>query len=139
MSAQRKVHIFGNRKRVVKRRLLEKKADLLPDFIQPFVVELCDFLVRNEDRSRIRQLETDEQLQQHAFSASAAADDRDSLALSNLEANSIQDFLGAERLAKFLNSDRWVLIVAHGYAPQTVRITRTKMTSAKTTNSADNT
>src|SRR5262249_55896902 len=102
-------------------------------------IELKDFLVRNADGSRIGRLQADEELQQYTLAAAASADDGDSLPSSNLEADSVQDSLSPKGLPKVLNSNGGVLVVIHSYAPQTVRIRRTKMMSAKTTNSEDNT
>src|SRR6266404_8143577 len=126
-------HVLFDGQRVVERRVLEEKSDLLPDFVQLWTRQTADFLSVDANGPRVGPLQSDDQFQQHALARATPSKDRQGLTMRHFQIDSVQHFLLAERLAQsfYLNRRRGFLGFLRCHHGKNTWISRTSSTSAR--------
>ena len=74
--------------------VLEQDAELAADLVELFLAEGGDVLVADPDLAPVGLQETDQVLQEHAFSRSGRAEHQSDLALGDVEGDVLEDGLG---------------------------------------------
>src|ERR1700733_4451327 len=117
MVLQRKSHVLLNGQRIVKCCVLEQKSHLLPDLTLLVESQTRDVLAVDENRSRVRLFQADDDSQQYTLARAAAAQHRQSFAALHAQAYPVQYSLISERLAQALDGDNWRAAVFLGFRP----------------------
>jgi hypothetical protein len=105
MAPQGKRNVFRDGQGIVERRVLEQEAHRLSDFVQGLDIRAGEFLTVDANRSGVRLLQSDDQLQQYALAGATAAQHRQGLAAADGQINPVQDMLGAEGFVQAAEDD----------------------------------
>src|SRR5436190_4459549 len=147
MPPERKRDVFLDAQRVIQRRLLEEKADRLPDFIQFVQRQSGNFLAVNLNGAGVWFLQPNDQFQEHTLSRAAPSQYGHRLALCDLQVHPFQDSLRPKVFVQALHYDCGTCLfvfvfvfVLHGVSyGKNTRMKRTSTTSARMMKSEDST
>src|SRR3984957_873946 len=151
MPLQRKRHILRHSQRVVEGRVLEQETHLDPHSIHLVQAETGDFLPLNADGTGIRMIKPYDQFQQNTLPSATATQNGKRLPANDRQTNSVQNMLCAKRFVeipkhqcRLAGTAGWTTTpqvnVRSGWLHgKKIRISFTRMTSAKITNREDKT
>jgi hypothetical protein len=98
--AQRVGHVLEHAHGVKHRAALEHHRHVAPQLAQLLAVHVADLLALEQDVAALVRQQPDHQLEAHALAHAGAADDREGLALFDLEVHVLIDDVGAEGLVQ---------------------------------------
>ena len=138
---QWKRDILLDAQRVIQRGFLKQESHFRSNLVQPLERQICDFLSVDLNRTGVGLLESDNQLQEDAFSRAASPEDGQRFAAAHLQIDTVQHGLTAEAFVQVLQRDRGLTLLAVHRASygKNTRIIFTRMTSARMMKSEEST
>src|ERR1700679_449473 len=105
MVHERKRHVLLDSQRIVECGMLKEKTHLHSDFAELIETKSGDVLTLDENQSRIRLLQADDEPQQDAFAGATAPKHRQSLTTVHGQTDPIQNLLASEGFVQVLDGD----------------------------------
>src|SRR6266446_6040426 len=102
---QWKGHVIFHGQRIKEGPALKEHTEALPDTRQATTPALMDVLPIHQDLSTIGPYEPDEMLEEHALTCTAAPNDRQNLAMPDIEAQAIKHHLAAKTFTEIAHLD----------------------------------